>query len=820
MNLIKVIFIGTLLLTYFLTFNLLAKSFENPTDNVVKDFFRAQKVSSAKVNLSGNFIAMKEQTGKSFSIVIVDTQKYKKFVIYKNSRSNNSLVNYHWIDEQNIVLELYVNGKGRTLTALELTFVDNSVTAVNKRFLVENAFVENPLPHVKNKLLVSRIYKNGLSVYTVDLSKGSIEGQLRSKYRLNKKAPNSKQWLSDNDGNLNVGFGYDEKEKTNNVWLRQADKNKWDLIWQGNDEDTFEPVLLSEDRTKLFVISNEKDDVNTLYLYDLESKSYGDKVYKIDGVDLESAILSFDKKEVIGVSYTKNGMANYEYFNKLESSLDKVLEQSFIDLNPYIVDFNADKNIFIVQTSNSTDPGTFHIFKTKTWELVKFASRSPWLNKYKLQQSQLIKSNSVDGLQIESYLTLPAKSTLNGNKKPPLIVVPHGGPISVRDNMHFNAHVQFLAISGYAVLQPNYRGSFGYGKKFKQKGMQQWGKLIEDDIDTAVNQVIEGNFVDANKICIYGVSYGGYSALISAVRGSKLYKCSASYAGVTDLPLLFNDRAISESERIKKMMINIVGDPDDGMDELIAQSPVYQVEKINIPIFLAQGTDDTRVDIEHFYRMKKTLSHFKKDFKSLVLDNEGHGFTYIDNLVKFYSELNGFFNSSLELKSDYIRLLENAALSGDENAQNQLGFAYEKGKQITKSYVDALYWYEKAASQNMPVAQHNAGLIYDYGRGVEQDFIKARLWYEKSAEGGYARAYTFLAYLYENGQGVEQDYQKAHSLFEKSVELGYLFAWSRLARLYEKGLGVDINIGKAIEYYEKSNTKYGKKRSEILNQKS
>lgn len=820
MNLIKIILLSALLLSNFLTFNVLAQSIENPTDEVVKDFFRAEKVSSAKINLSGNFIAMKEQTGKTFSIVIIDTQKYKKFVIYKGDRSNTTLVNYHWIDEQNIVVELYAEGKGRILAALELTFTESNVTAVNQRFLVENAFVENPLPHLKNKFLVSRIYKKGLSVYKVDLSKSAIEGQLRTKYRLNKKAPNASQWLSDNYGNLNVGFGYDKKDKINNVWLRQADKSKWDLIWQGNDENTFEPVLLSEDRTKLFVISNEKDDVNTLYSYDLESKSYGEKVYQIDGVDLESAILSFDKKEIIGVSYTKNGVANNEYFNTLESSLDKALEQSFSDLNPYIVDFNTNKNIFIVQTSDSTDPGTFHIFKTKSWELLKFASKSPWLGKYELQHSQLIKSKSVDGLQIESYLTLPTKSTLNGANKPPLIVVPHGGPISVRDNMHFNAHVQFLATSGYAVLQPNYRGSFGYGKKFKQKGMQQWGKLIEDDIDSAVNKVIEGNYVDADKICIYGVSYGGYSALISAVRGSEIYKCSASYAGVTDLPLLFNDRAISGSERLKKVMINIVGDPDSDIASLIKKSPVYQVEKINIPIFLAQGTDDTRVDIEHFYRMKKTLRHYKKNYQSLVLANEGHGFTYINNLVKFYTELNGFFNSSLGLKSDYIKLLEKAAKSGDKNEQNQLGYEYEYGKQVTKNYQQALYWYEQAANQNLRVSQYNVGLIYDYGRGVDQDFIKARFWYEKAAKNGYARAYTYLGYLYENSQGVEQDYQKALSLFEKSAELGYGYAWTRVARLYEKGFGVEVNIAKAIELYKKSNTNSGTKSYQRLERES
>lgn len=229
-------------------------------------------------------------------------------------------------------------------------------------------------------------------------------------------------------------------------------------------------------------------------------------------------------------------------------------------------------------------------------------------------------------------------------------MLPHGGPISVRDTRHFNVHVQFLASLGYAVLQPNYRGSSGYGKKFKNEGMRQWGRLIEDDIQSGINEVVNLGFIDPNKICIYGISYGGYSALISAINRPDVFKCAASYAGVTDLPLLFNNLKLAKSERLNNLMKEIVGDPKTGLNVLMEYSPVYKAKDITIPIFLAQGDKDTIVDIEHYYRMKKIMDVYGIKYESMLLEGEAHGFKYLNSIISFYTKLDLFFRSSLKLE--------------------------------------------------------------------------------------------------------------------------------------------------------------------------
>jgi dipeptidyl aminopeptidase/acylaminoacyl peptidase len=226
--------------------------------------------------------------------------------------------------------------------------------------------------------------------------------------------------------------------------------------------------------------------------------------------------------------------------------------------------------------------------------------------------------------------------------------MPHGGPISVQDTRHFDRHTQFLAALGYAVLQPNYRGSSGYGKTFQNQGMGQWGRLIEDDIESGMKEVIRLGLVNPDKICVYGISYGGYSALISAINRPKGFVCAASYAGVTDLPLLFNDIELIDSNAMRSMMEKIVGDPKTEMQELLSFSPVYQADNVSIPLFLAHGEQDRIVDIEHYYRMKKVLDIHNKPYTKMVFDDEGQGFRYLENSIVFYFELNKFFQASFE----------------------------------------------------------------------------------------------------------------------------------------------------------------------------
>ena len=616
------------------------------TQEIANLFFKSYQVNDVKISPNGEFIALMQDTGKLSQLVLLNTQTLKKSLIIEDKFDDQiNITDFQWIDNTSIILETYIKGKGKALLLSKLVINNSEFKEVVNKYLLQDVFLVNSLPNVKDKFIIGKWNEGKTSLYRLDISKKSFGGQLRSKYRLNKGAPDATHWLTNFNGDITVGYGFDESKSKNRVWLKDLKSKKWKMIWEGKEEVTFKPVLLSKDNKTLYVLSNEHDDLVALYEYDLINKTYRKKVYENTNVDLNSAIVSADKNNVLGVSFIDDGFIKRTYFSEIDKILDGELKLAIDKSKPYIVDFNLDKTIAIVETSSSTDPGTYHLFKIDTMDLIKFSSKAPWLKKYDLATTKIIKSKSIDGQSIESYLTLPESiDTL-----PPLIVLPHGGPISVRDTRHFNSHVQFLASLGYAVLQPNYRGSSGYGKSFQHKGMQQWGRLIEDDIQSGIDEVVKKGLIDPNKICIYGISYGGYSALISAINRPDIFKCAASYAGVTDLPLLFNNVELTKSERLNKLLTKIVGDPKTELNTLMEYSPVYKAKKITIPIFLAQGDKDTIVDIEHYYRMKKIMDVYGIKYESMLLEGEAHGFKYLSSIISFYAKLDLFFRHSLEL---------------------------------------------------------------------------------------------------------------------------------------------------------------------------
>jgi dipeptidyl aminopeptidase/acylaminoacyl peptidase len=250
--------------------------------------------------------------------------------------------------------------------------------------------------------------------------------------------------------------------------------------------------------------------------------------------------------------------------------------------------------------------------------LVAIAEAMPWLSRSELVVVESFEVETKDGLKVESFLALP--KTREG-ELPPLLVMPHGGPIGVRDTRGFDPTVQYFASNGFAVLQVNYRGSAGRGSSFLEAGKQAWGREIEDDIETAVDHLVAQGRADKNRMCIFGSSYGGYSALISTTRRPQRYKCAVAFAAPTDLLLLF-DGELAQDDETRDLLTEIVGDPD--RDELIRTSPAYRAAEMDTPILLIYGQDDRRVDVEHGHRMRVMLELHEKSHEWMLLEGTDH----------------------------------------------------------------------------------------------------------------------------------------------------------------------------------------------------
>ncbi len=235
----------------------------------------------------------------------------------------------------------------------------------------------------------------------------------------------------------------------------------------------------------------------------------------------------------------------------------------------------------------------------------------------------------------------------------PLVVMPHGGPIGVRDRKQYDPLVQYLVSWGFAVLQPNYRGSAGYGRKFRESAKKAWAKGIEDDIDAAVEYAMALPEIDAERVCMFGGSYGGFSAVASVVRHKDRYRCAISVNGVSDIPLLYDSSDMADSKRVMAFYEEFVGDLETERENLIAVSPAYHVAEIETPIFMIYGTADRRVDPDHSHRMLLMLETYGKEHDSMELEGMTHSPTR-DEWVEIARAVRGYLTRYL-LPSEEFR---------------------------------------------------------------------------------------------------------------------------------------------------------------------
>jgi dipeptidyl aminopeptidase/acylaminoacyl peptidase len=240
-------------------------------------------------------------------------------------------------------------------------------------------------------------------------------------------------------------------------------------------------------------------------------------------------------------------------------------------------------------------------------------------------RATVINYKARDGKDLTGYLTAPAGAS--PQDKLPLVLMPHGGP-ETRDTMTFDPWVQYLVARGYAVFQPNFRGSEGYGKAFAESGYGQWGRKMQDDLTDGVKALIEQGVADAARVCIVGASYGGYAALAGAALTPDLYKCAVSIAGISDLDdfIGWRKRNWGADSEGYTYWLKAIGDPDKDEQRLREVSPLTQAAKIRIPILLIHGTDDFIVPIAQSKAMKHALDKTGRKTELITLENEGHSY--------------------------------------------------------------------------------------------------------------------------------------------------------------------------------------------------
>jgi dipeptidyl aminopeptidase/acylaminoacyl peptidase len=358
-------------------------------------------------------------------------------------------------------------------------------------------------------------------------------------------------------------------------------------------------------------------------------------------VDVSTLLKSKKRKVITGVVYITD-KRHYHFFDEQRKQLQKELESRLPGYEVVVTSMNRNEDKAMVRTYSDKTLGSYYFYDLNTKELKKLVDVSPWLKEEYMADMKPIQYKARDGLIIHGYLTLPKGVE---PKNLPVVVNVHGGPWA-RDVWGFNPEVQFLANRGYAVLQVNYRGSTGYGKKFWELSFKQWGKTMQDDITDGVKWLIKQGIADPKRVAIYGGSYGGYATLAGLTFTPDLYCCGVDYVGVSNL-FTFMNTIPPYWKPYLDMFHEMVGDPKKDSLLLAEASPVLHADQIKAPLFIAQGAHDPRVNKNESDQMVEALRKRGVEVEYMVKENEGHGFHNEENRFDFYGHMEKFLAKHL-----------------------------------------------------------------------------------------------------------------------------------------------------------------------------
>ena len=500
------------------------------------------------------------------------------------------------------------------------------------------AQIIDDLPDQKDFIIIglNKRNKQVFDPYRLNLKSGKIS-------ILAENPGNIQGWMFDHEGKLRIATAIVDGVNTSLLY-RDSEQEEFKTIVTTNFKEGFSPQFFTFDNKNIIGTSNLGRDKSVVVEFDPSKgkevkELYGNEDYDVGGVAYSR------KRKVITAAYYNSWKSERHFFDQQSKALFEKVQNHLPGYEISVSGMSDDENIFIIRTYSDKSLGAYFIYNAKEDNLDKIVEVSPWIDENEMSNQLPISYNSRDGLKINGYLTLPKGYDMENAKDLPVIINPHGGPWA-RDEWGFNPEIQFLANRGYAVLQMNFRGSVGYGRKFWEASFKKWGREMQDDITDGTQWLIDQGIADKKRIAIYGGSYGGYATLMGLVKEPQLYAAGVDYVGVSNM-FTFMKTIPPYWEPMLEMMYEMVGDVEKDSAMLREVSPVFHVDKIKAPLFIAQGANDPRVNVDESDQMVKAMKEKGIEVEYLVKDNEGHGFRNEENKFDFYRAMDKFLSIQL-----------------------------------------------------------------------------------------------------------------------------------------------------------------------------
>ncbi|MBS1984175.1 MAG: S9 family peptidase [Bdellovibrionales bacterium] len=446
-------------------------------------------------------------------------------------------------------------------------------------------------------------------------------------------------WVVDHAGHVRIAIESDGLQSQ--IYTRKTDQDPFRRILKFDYTNEFNPLFFTPDNREFFAASNLNRERTAIVRIDPVTGKEQEVLYEHPEVDVSALEYSPKRRMVTTLRYT-TWKDEFKFFDTMSEWRYKKVKAQIPNMEIYFVGHNRNEDLFTVLATNDKTRGHYYLYDEANDRLTFLTDASPWLKAPQLADMRPIRYTARDGLVINGYLTLP-KGKMEKNL--PVIVNPHGGPWA-RDVWRFNPEVQFLANRGYAVLQMNYRGSIGYGKTSFKLSFKQWGRTMQDDITDGVKWLIAQGIADPKRVGIYGGSYGGYATLAGIAFTPELYACAVDYVGVANLLTFMKTIPPYWKPELEKYHA-MVGDPEKDLALMRAASPVFHVDRIRAPLFVAQGAKDPRVNINESNQIVDSLRKRGVNVQYMVKENEGHGFRNEENRFDFYEAMEKFLAQHL-----------------------------------------------------------------------------------------------------------------------------------------------------------------------------
>ncbi|MEK6511791.1 S9 family peptidase [Myroides odoratimimus] len=610
----------------------------------VEDYFQRPTSSGFQLSPNGKYLSYREKDEKNKRHVYV--KEIETGNIIRVIEEGEELVRgYGWINDDR--LAYVMDNGGDENYHIYAVNVDGSNNIDLTPFDKVQAGILNMLKEQKDYIIITMNLENAqiFEPYKININTGEYVKLFTNDDPSNPVS----DYDFDKDGNLR-GYSKMYNGIQTQYFYKAEGETTYQLFHTINWSDTFSLMAFnyaSTDKDEAYVLTNLDSDKQRIVLYNFRTKSVVKEVY---------ANAEYDAS-IIGLSRNRNWEIDYLGYEGEKVVIEPVSEtfkKISADLNRHFGEYEysiaaktekEDRYLIIVQSDKLY--GKYYNYDKETGDVTLLYDLMPHLKEEDMAEMLPISFMSRDGIKLHGYITLP-KSAKEGNKVP-LIVNPHGGPQGIRDSWGFNPETQLFASRGYATLQVNFRISGGYGKEFFTSGFKQIGRKVMDDVEDGVQYVIEQGWVDASKIAIYGASHGGYATLMGLVKTPELYTCGVDYVGVSSI-FTFFESFPEYWKPYKDMVKEIWYDLDNEEEREIARevSPVYQLHKINKPLFVVQGANDPRVKIAESDQIVEALRARGFEVPYMVKYDEGHGFAKEENSIAFYKCMMGFISEHLK----------------------------------------------------------------------------------------------------------------------------------------------------------------------------